>query len=386
MQLSQFYTENLISDKLIDSLQSVSPKQAFDLGFGSGMLLKAAKKRWGDINLAGVDIDIKNILSAKEDHLIDAFQLNGFSVDLPSVITDKYGDIDVLVSNPPYFSKELDKECYKILKLAGLMDCIIDRKSKIPAELVFLAQNLRLLSRNSEIGIILPAGIISGERWNKLREFLFNEYTITDIIQVPSKSFKGTEAQTFILTISKSKTIKKNTISISHLNHSNKIELSIDAAVHRADYNYYKYNNIETYLKRIFADDFYIFRGSLSRQVLEKRSAEYLHTTDMSPTPYRAALSFMPLSNAKNCQKGDILIARVGSRCLGRAMYIDTGSVPISDCIIVIRPKDEIIGKKIWEKVTSDIGTNFFQNSALGVSARYLTHSIIQEFLTNRVI
>ena len=385
MKLSQFYTEKLISEKLISSLKIVNPKQAFGLGFGSGMLLKAAKKRWIDINLAGVDIDIKNILLAKEDNLIDALQLNGFSADLPYIIADRYGDIDILISNPPYFSKDLDKECYKILRLAGLIDCIIDRKSKIPAELIFLAQNLRLLSENSEIGIILPAGIISGERWMKLREFLFNEYTITDIIQIPSKSFKGTEAQTFIMTISKSRN-NNDTISISHSSHSKKIIIPIDMAIRRADYNYYMYNNIDTYLPKITSDDFHIFRGNLSKKILEEKSIKYLHTTDMSSIPCKQDFDFKPLLNSKNCETGDILISRVGTRCLGRAIYINKGSIPISDCIIGVRPKNEVIGSKIWKKITSESGVSFFKNSALGVGPRYLTHGILKEFLTNKVV
>lgn len=387
MQFNQFYTESNIGDKLIDNLQIERPKQAFDLGFGSGALLKSAKRRWSSIKLAGVDIDPKNIRIANREAMIDALELNGFSEDLPNIIMDRYGYIDVLVSNPPFFQKSIDANCRRILNLAGLSDCISLTKKTVPAELIFLAQNLRLLSDNGEIGIILPAGLVSGERWKNLRELLFERYSVSNIIQLPAKCFKKTEAKTFILTISKTQENKSGYVSISHLNKLDSLEVPIKEAIERADYDYYECRSYQTHKsKKISLNDFDVFRGNLSKYELEKSNYIHIHSTDFGPVPHKIKVIKNPLEGAKNCISGDILIARVGSRCIGRSVYIEDGSVPISDCVIVIRPRDNTVREEIWSRLNSKQSKDYFNNSSLGVGAKYLTHDILQNLITSKVV
>ena len=386
MQFSQFYTEAYISDKLVDSLRTENPKQAFDLGFGSGALLKSAKRRWSGIRLAGVDVDPKNIEAAKQEALIDTIELNGFSEDLPSIIIDKYGSIDILISNPPFFQKRLDDGCRRILKVSGLSDCISKSSKVVPAELIFLAQNLRLLSDSGEIGIILPAGLISGERWKELRRLIFEQYLVSNIIQLPQNCFKRTEAKTFILIISKYQGNKSEYVKISHLNKLNILKVPIKEAIERADFDYFECRDRQTNNKKILLSDFEIFRGNLSKTELEKTKYTHMHSTDIRIVPNTMKLVTKPLKGAKNCISGDILVARVGSRCIGRSIYIKEGSVPISDCVIVIRSKNNIVREEIWAMLNSNQSRDYFSNSSLGVGAKYLTHNILQNFITNKVV
>lgn len=383
MQLNQYYTEELYGDRLVNSLNIQSPNLALDLGFGAGGLLYAARRRWSSISLIGIDVDKKNILNAKRDSLIEALELNGFSADLPEIIGDKYGLIDLLVSNPPYFSKDLDFESKKILRCSGLLECISNRTKNVPAELIFLAQNLRLLSDNGEIGIILPAGLVSGEKWQGLREFLFNEYHISNVIQLPINSFKGTDAQTFILVISKLKSPPSNVVSISHVLKNSNFNISVNDAVSRADFQYYESKRGFKGASELYSGDFSIFRGNRSHKVLKESVDYFIHTTEMPFTPQSTNLMFKPVMGINNVVEGDILIARVGRRCLGRALYVMQGSIPISDCIIAIRPNNKKIGSLIWEKISSSDGVDYLKNTSLGVGAKYVTHHSINEFLIN---
>lgn len=381
MHLNQYYTEDLYSDRLVNSLSVEEPNLALDLGFGAGGLLHAAKRRWTNINLVGVDVDRKNVLSAKRDKLIDAIELNGFSSVLPEIILEKYGKVDLLVSNPPYFSKSLDHECKRILSHSGLLDCISARARYVPAELVFLAQNLRLLTLDGEIGIILPAGLISGEKWKGFREILFKEFYVSNVIQLPINSFKGTDAQTFILTISRIKKDKVYTVNVSHALCEKNYDITVDEAIARADFQYYESNNNLAISSELMHSDFSIFRGQLSHKDLKSSVENFIHTTEMPSEPQSKYISYNPVSGLVNANKGDILIARVGSRCLGRSVYIHSGSLPVSDCIIIIRPNNRKIGSIIWEKVSSDIGVNFLKDTSLGVGAKYITHQSIKELL-----
>lgn len=357
------------------------PKLALDLGFGAGGLLYAARRRWPNINLAGVDLDEKNIQTAKSS-IIDAVNLNVFSFDLPDIIEKHFGTIDILISNPPFFSKKLDFECLKILKASGLINFISDKNKTVPAELIFLAQNLRILSEHSEIGIILPAGLISGERWKKLREHLFSRYKISNITQLPENSFKGTEAQTFIVNISKKTDSKSNkTVSLSHVSKKEGIIINLNQAFERADYSYYERKKTDIYKLNLCTDDFHIFRGTTSYKILKERNYDFIHTTKMPIFPKKINLINQPINGDKNICKGDIILARVGRRCLGRVSYVSGGSLPISDCIIAIRPKNKRIGSLIWSKISSKYAIEYMKNTSLGVGAQYITHNLIREFL-----
>lgn len=382
MQLNQYYTSDIYGDLLVKNLTIASPKTALDLGFGAGDLLCAAKRRWDNLSLIGIDIDKKNILNAESKNLIKALELSGFEPSLPDIINDYFGEIDLLISNPPYFSCDLDYNNKKILNAIGLLDCISKKLKKVPAELIFLAQNLRLLTETGEIGIIVPAGLISGQRWLPVRQFLFEKYNVTNIIQLPETSFKKTDAQTFII-ILKNKLKNKNSIPLSYIDRNNAIDVDISDAVIRSDYRFYKEIKDLGYTDKISSEDFIIYRGNKSHNELVRIGSKHIHTTDMPNEPVAINLEMNQLDNVKNAKANDILIARVGRRCLGRTLYINSGISPISDCIIGVTPKNKEIGDKIWKKLSSIQCRKYLNNAALGVGAKYITYKTIKDYLTN---
>lgn len=386
MQFNQYYTDSNISDKLINSLEIQYPNQAFDLGFGSGELLKSVKRRWSKIRLAGADIDPQNVNFAKKEALIDSVELDGFLENLPNIILEKYGNIDILISNPPFFQKKISDNCLRILESADLLDCISMKSKTIPSELIFLAQNLRLLSETGEIGIILPAGLVTGERWKVLRSLLFRKYNMKNIIQLPENSFKQTEAQTFMLIFSISNQLNSGLVTLSHINKTEKIVIPICEAIERADYNFYEYRKHKSHFTKFEATDFTVFRGNTSRVKLKVNQIEHIHSTDFDKSPLMTTLVSNFHQDIKVCKASDILVARVGSRCVGRIMYVSAGSLPISDCVIVIRAKNEKSRIKIWKKLCSPQFQEFLNSSLLGVGPKYITHSLIKTFLTNGTV
>jgi len=363
---------------MVHNLAIESPAYAFDLGLGNGGLLLATKRRWSTINLIGVDLDQENIYRARLNRQIDAFKFDGFKPDLPEIINKKYGNIDLLVSNPPYFSRKLDTDTISILSEIGMMDCISKNCQSIPAELVFLAQNLRLLTENGELGIILPAGLISGERWKGVREFLFSEYNIVKIIQLPTSSFKKTDAQAFILILT-SKRANSNFV-LSHVDYSEEFRVDLNDAVQRSDYAYYQ--SLKTCGENFeLTGDFSIFRGSLSHANLKNNFSNYIHTSDLENYALELNLPLSPSSNGVNTVSGDIVIGRVGRRCLGRVALIKAGHIPVSDCIIIVRASTPLARKQIWNKLKSENAKNTFYDLSLGVGAKYITHKIVRDYI-----
>ena len=384
-QYQQYYTSELHSKVLVNNLEHVNPKNALDLGFGDGNLLVAAQNRWKDIDLYGVDIDEKNVSTANSSNRIKALHLDGFLPDLPKYLSDEYGVIDLLISNPPYFSKDLDQNVRSILRGSGLNEAISSNLKNIPAELVFLAQNLRLLTNRGEIGIILPAGLISGEKWKELRKYLLESFQINCCVQLPPKSFIKTEAQAFILFIQKNTVLKSNKVRIATSGPEGDLFINHDQATQRMDFSFY--SNIsyaDVSLSNLTSSDFEIFRGNTPHSQLKRGLvAEYVHTTKMDEKPTISSFESCSHFTGKIAEEGDILLARVGSRCLGRTCLIESGSVPISDCVIVVRAINEETRNKLWIRLSDKNTVSELQRLSLGVGAKYLTHKIVQDYLLN---
>lgn len=380
----QYYTNELYSSILVNNLIHTNPKSALDLGLGNGSLLTAAKNRWKDINLYGVDIDENNVNLAISGKSIKAILHDGFSPFLPDVLIEHYGNIDLLISNPPYFSKEFDSNIKKIFIEAGLNNCFSQSMKNVPAELVFLAQNLRLLNTSGEIGIILPAGLISGEKWKCLRAFLLDQYHVSCCVQLPPKSFSKTEAQAFILFIQSSKKVKSK---VRLVNASNNEVLYIDVAKasDRMDFSFYALSQSYRGMNnRILTDDFEVFRGNTPHNKLKKMGLkDFVHTTQLKQFPYKANYNITSEFDCKFAIAGDILLARVGSRCLGRTCLVESGTVPISDCVMVIRATSKKSRDFLWKKLSRDGTSTDLKQLSLGVGAKYLTHKIVKDYLLN---
>lgn len=313
--LNQYYTNQVYSDHLVKELSSPFPLSVADLGFGEGSLLHAARKRWNHLKLIGVDIDLLNVEKANKSKFIDAIHYDGFNPDLPDTITEKYGNIDLLVSNPPFFFKSIDENIRTILKKSGLWTCISVKSKKVPAELVFLAQNIRLLNKQSELGIILPAGLVSGEKWVSLREYLFGEFNISKVIQLPTNSFKRTDAQTFILIMNKSEPARTE-IELSHVLYDKTISISRADAVCRADYSFYNRTEINSDKLYISPQQFSIYRGNTTHKRLLASAKYFIHTNQLPKEPASLRLPNYTFGQSNLATAGDILLARVGRRCI----------------------------------------------------------------------
>lgn len=383
MQLSQYYTQKIYSNLLIESLAIDNPLHALDLGFGSGELLRAARRRWRELSLIGVDIDQVNIERANKKKLIQALHVDGFNPNLPEILSEKFGDIELLVSNPPYYSRENNSDIRQILKDSGLSECVSLSRKTIPAEVIFLAQNLRILKPGGELGIILPAGIISGEKWKRLREYLLAVYEVISCTQLPTHSFRNTDAQAFILIIrARDNSCESASIKLRHANHTAEIIIPLKDAITRADYSYYK-SSISFPEKACYETKYKLLRGKNSQKALKDNFKHFIHTTNLQTIPSQLSLPNEPQDGAINAEAGDILVARVGRRCLGRVALVHSGSVPISDCVIIVRPKTAKDREEIWARFVCSSAKQRLLDVSLGVGAKYLTYDALEDFLKN---
>lgn len=383
--LGRYYTIQVVSNLLVSKFQQKAPQNVLDLGVGEGSLLSAAFARWRHAQFYAIDVD-PNSISRVTPKLSFAkiLHIDGLSPNLPQKMNLKVGSLDVAVCNPPYLRLDNGDRIKSFLKDAALERSM--RLSRMTSDLMFLAQNLRMLRTGGELGIILPDSMFTGHEFAGLREDLVNNHRIIGIIQLPDKIFANTEARTHILLLdkgglsaSKIPLYKSNTYG--ELGEA--IFISKKESIYRMDYSYYvwkrhrRYKNTSATLKDLNVE---IKRGSQSKKELEHLGIQCFHTSSFPDSLHSTVkLNNAVIPNTIIAEPGDILIARVGKRCMGRVTMVDAGCQVISDCVYRLRASNQY-SKKIRDALISREGQQWLQAHAHGVCAQVISKKDLLSF------
>lgn len=333
MTLGQFYTPALAGGWLVQGIDTHAPARICDLGAGEGELLLAAQRRWRQARLLAADIDPANVLFARRRlRKAECRQVDVLRHDLPRLLGIDEGSIDVGLGNPPYGALDVQAKHLAILRDAGLSDAVPFRR--ITRDIVFLAQNLRLLKPGGELAVILPEGLAVNRTFEELRIALMELHGLHRVVELPSGLFEGTEARTVAMFLKKGQRAEmvclESTSGERVLVASNEARKRLDARFHlrgRAT-------------GRTLGDlNPTIHRGALTHAKAIETGAFIFHTTTFKDFPNER----VRLSNAFDAperwivRSGDILVPRVGSRCLSHVAFVDRGMAVFTDCVYRIR-------------------------------------------------
>lgn len=377
--LGQFYTPKYISKTMIKialDLLKTAPQTAIELAAGEGDLILELINLAPSCHISAVDIDCDNASLLKE--LNKNFTIYNADSTLPLDFLEGKS-FQFALGNPPFLSNILVNEYIQEIlhKYLGLKTTI---NQNIRAEYVFICQYLSLLEPNGLLAIILPESIISGHRSKKIREALLSNWQIEQILEVCGHPFDSTEAKTHILFIRKAKPTKFS-IAVNQLTSSNQIH-SLNLIEHnllkeRMDFSFLS-NLFFNPKKRKLGDFAEIIRGKKSHKDLKIQGTPYIHTTNIHEINFPSMASY----NSKCIVKdGDILMCRVGSRIIGKTILFNGTATEISDCLYIIKFKDEEIKKEFFDYVNSEIGMLKLKSIARGVCSRYITKQDLLEFL-----
>jgi type I restriction enzyme M protein len=231
---------------LVDSIKASKPKLILELGSGAGSLSRAAAKRWRDAELVTVDVDRQDSERPNTDGVSRKRRHSHFVHDvLDEALSDRIGlrlgTVDVAVCNPPYIRPRWRSDFGKILEGAGLSGTLTSLHDA-GADLLFLAQNLRLLRKNGKLGLILPDGLITAEKFGRVRRALLRQHLIEQVVQLPRGVFKGTEAQTYLAVLCKAAG-ETDQVMLRQVGHDGRLSAAIevpqDAAEKRLDYTFH---------------------------------------------------------------------------------------------------------------------------------------------------
>jgi len=398
----RYYTAPSISDVLINTLGHVKPQLIVELGVGQGSISGAAARRWKHARLVTVDADHSTpptlIPDGRPKHR--HFVHDALDDKLAAKIGVPFGSVDLGLCNPPYIRPRWRAGYGSILEEAGFsgaLNSIYDAG----ADLLFIAQNLRLLKRNGKLGLILPDGLLTGAKFERVRSTLLRHHLVESVVQLPRRAFAGTDAQTHLMVLAKQGG-ETQEVALRNLSADGELSAPLmvpaDRARQRLDYSYHhtlqgRFSRTTNHRgKTVRQLSSCLLRGAFSSNQLDSLSVPIFHLSDFPaaeigqvprvPSKFlRAArtLSRLP-KNVRVASAGDILIARIGRNLHQKICLVEGGGCVISDCVYAIQARPEY-REALIEFFCSESGRRALETAAHGVGAKYLSRADLLELI-----
>jgi len=378
IEYSQYFTKDTFADLLIELLPETNVVDVLDMGIGDGALTHSARRRWPHAHYVAIDID-DSICASIRNLKLDNLEI----INMDAVLYTSKHRYSIAICNPPYGKLDRTNLLYQ-----NILTHFIKTIGCIPTiDVLFIYKNLQLLRNDGILGIVVPDGVLTRLNLQPFRKWLLMNFSIENIIALPSKVFDATEASTHIMIIRKSKS-KASVIPIGITDVKGKVldTLCINSidAMYRMDYNYHKWQNGRTTnaLNEINDNVIYIKRGKYSHTQLKQMQLPYIHSNSFE------AFSQICLPNNNShydkqhmARKDDILICRVGRRCVGKVAYVKRGWALVSDCVYIVR-MNGVPGKKIFDILKQQDYAEWLTANAHGVCAKVISKNELQTFIT----
>ena len=374
-RLSQYYTNRDIAEALITAIPTKKAKTIIDLSAGEGALLITARDKYKEAKLYGVDIDEENCNKFSTLQNTTSLCLDSTlpcTLEKIKLLQKKF---DVVIGNPPFFQNE-----HTDFTRSVFLKWSLNFTGKYyRAEILFLILSLELLKSSGSCGIVVPDTIISGEKFTRLREKIVSSFKFIKIIELDNRSFLGTEARTHILIVSNDESIPSSIVT-GKSKISSEIELSKDCFILRADYQYnsFKYKDSKITIEN---SGVRVLRGKVSKSKDSDLLGSIIHSSSFYDNYSFFDNDREIEENAAVIQavKGDVVVPRVGTRCLGKVGIIRSGSFTITDCVFVIKASEHKCGDMIVRTLKSKFGVEWIKSISKGIGAQYITLNDIRK-------
>lgn len=363
--LGQHYTGFGVANALSALMGVLNPETVIDLGVGQGSLLMGANDHWNAATLHGIDIDQGNLDFARAQLGRGNFgKADCLSATLPPAISTLFSTADVVLCNPPF------------LEFAHpAARTVVSQDWRQTAEVKFFQISLQLLRPGGSLGIIFPARYVSGPAYREFRKQLVLTCNVVSVTHLPESTFKTAEVEVYFLVLRKE--APTGTVKLQALNDEGQlmpaVDLASQLAVERMDYRYhagmYDWVASAVPLAILLAQD--VCRGIES---CGRNTPNWIfHTSDFKSFPTGLLQFPMPGPSPKHrlAVEGDILIPRVGSRCLHYAAQVKTGETLFSDCVYRLRVAPEW-RDHVFSYLRSPVGVAMRDSAAHGTCAKIL--------------
>lgn len=371
-----FRTPEAIANRIAEAVSKFGVTHVVDLGAGDGTLfrpflrtldpervlaIEADEKHFGALRQAGVRFRGKDLVA------------NGYR--LPREFLEPDATL-LSVSNPPYGQVRATPATLNLLRQAGFH---VSRRNPmaIRMEQVFLARALVASSTSAVLAFLMPSAFCMQERWTGFRRALVQAHCIHEVMHLSPSTFAGTEVLASVIILTKSDE-QKAPIKQSQVGLENAVfpsEISID------DFVSGEWRMDGAGSRQILKDlSPEIARGADSANNIRLLNLPCVHSTDLSRNHGKGIKVEIEPKRIVNGQvfaePGDILVARVGTRCIGKVSIVHSGKAPISDCVIRIRVRKPL-RQRVFAALKGEVGQRWLKANASGSCARILTYRSI---------
>ena len=379
MKRAQVMTPPSLAKRLVEFL-SGSGDDWLELGSGSGRIAQACLDARNPREYVGIEIDARLLLGSPKDPRA-CFVLG--DVLVPEGISTLLGDrlFPRIIGNPPYGMQALSIECQR--RMADLCPGISQIMDWVQMDLYFILESLARLSRPGEAAFIVGAPIAADSRLAAFRKALVSSASEVECFELPNDTFEGkAEVQTYLLVArfgsSQLKQVRIGRISGEDLEIIDERWISAAQATNRLDFAFHDFEALTKTLcrapgcKSLSELGASVVRGSRTRSQFNDLGIEFFHTSDFPRDRTEVGFSIDRDHGFQVAKTGDLLLPRVGTRCLDRQVLVTKGRRHYTEAVYRLRvPKP--VHSQVVDWVFSEAGTQWRQAAASGSCAKHVT-------------
>ena len=377
--LGQYFTPQPIAKLLAQQVTARRDtiRNFLDLGAGDGALAAALADLHQQTQATLIEIDPVYV---KKLRMIERMNFQVLEGNALSIAPLKERAVDAVISNPPYGSIQITDELRKVVKHSKL--AIGTSSNWVRGDAAFIAKTWCLAQKGCAIGLIVAASILRDSSFKEFRRRFIGEMGNISVTKLPERTFSEAEVQTYLVTGRKSLQRSRNIALLKADEYGNIIDelgINFEAGILSLDIDYHRsiqrlnlthkaaYRTLES-------SGVKITRGSKSQKEFAQLGLRAFHTTDF-PTSSEITLDCTH-PRFHMAQQGDILISRVGSRCLTKQARVQQGEGLFTDCVYRLKASTSV-NEKIWKTLTSEFGKEWRLVNSAGSCARHLPISTL---------
>ncbi|MDE0853986.1 MAG: methyltransferase [Nevskia sp.] len=355
-------------------------KSVLDLGAGDGALTRETQRRCPDARVVAIEIQQQLVRQLRrgnpdlEVHRLDV--VNDQSLRAALGRRRFCGAI----SNPPFGFSPVDSD--RAARMSQTHGASLFTGEWIRNELLFLAAAWERLKAGGQLVMLLPAPLVTAPAHEPFRRWLCANSRSLQVSELPDDVFPTVEVNCYIVAAQKrgklpagrSVTLHQTDLAgrkvASMSVPTSKATARMDFAFHQSIAAFYKrYDCSGPRLGRLVSE---LTRGSFSRKEFEVLGRPCVHTSDFSDRTARLRLGRGARDGALIAGPGDILVPRVGTRCLLRQAIVESGSRAFTEAVYRIQvPATE--RQLVLRTLESDLGRSWRELHAQGSCAKHLT-------------
>lgn len=376
--LGQVFTPPVLAKRLVEAVAGVAGDW-LELGVGGGSLMHACLEHGHPMRYVGLEIDEQlaklNMLGSEKVQIHQVDVLDPVVVDQ---ILQK-SSFSYVIGNPPYGEARLSDKA--ITRMNGLCP-LITNGNWGHLDLYFMLESMARLRKPGIAAFIVGSPIVNAPRLKSFREMLINQASEIDCIELPINTFQKAEVQSYLLIAKISLKPAPCKVSIGRFVGDEfildkRVVISNQQASERMDMAFYEFDD---YHKALMARNCLtlrdigvtIVRGSRTKSQFETMGIQSFHTTDFPGNQSEIEFSGEPDGKYQLAKAGDILVPRVGSRCLNRQVMVSKGSRPYTDSVYRLNVSNSS-RNMIFDWMSSPEGVSWRLMAAHGSCAKHLT-------------